>query len=76
MALDAAAAALGDLVLGQGGQEAGGGPAFLVGLAGETGPQAADGGQPQFRQDQLDPGGIAGIGGHKAPAWPTVASSS
>ena len=32
VALDATAAALGDLMLGQGGQEAGGGPAFLVGL--------------------------------------------
>ena len=36
VALDAAAGALGDLVLGQGGEEAGGGPALLVGALGEA----------------------------------------
>ena len=77
MTFDAAAAALGDLMLGQGGEETGGRPAFLVGLAGEIDPQTADGGQPQLGQDQLDPGGVAWIGrGHTAPAGRTVASSS
>ena len=36
MALDAAAVALGDLVFGEGGEEAGGGPALLVGPGGEA----------------------------------------
>ena len=35
MALDAAAVAFGQFVFGEGGEEAGGGPAFLVGLFGE-----------------------------------------
>ena len=41
MALDAATVALGDLMLGQGGQEARCGPTFLVGLLGEIGPRPA-----------------------------------
>ena len=38
MALDAAAIALGEFVFGDGGEETGGGPAFLIGLFGEFGP--------------------------------------
>src|SRR5262249_14082486 len=38
MALDAAAAAIGDLVLGESSEEASRGPAILVGLLGELGP--------------------------------------
>ena len=38
VAFDAAAAAFGELVLGERGEEAGGGPALLVGLLGELGP--------------------------------------
>ena len=49
MALDAAAIALGEFVLGDGGEEAGGGPAFLVGLLGEFGPYELDGGQDAVR---------------------------
>ena len=41
MPLDAAAAAVGHLVLGERGQEAGRRPAFLVGLLGETWPTSA-----------------------------------
>ena len=41
MALDAAPVALGDLVFGERGEEAGGGPAFLVGALGEGGPTPA-----------------------------------
>ncbi|MGY2933024.1 hypothetical protein ACVWZ6_002626 [Bradyrhizobium sp. GM6.1] len=48
MALDAAAAAFGDLVLGNGGEEAGRRPAFLVGLLGKLRPQHLDGWQPQL----------------------------
>ena len=52
MALDAAAAALGDLVLGERGEEAGGGPALLVGLLGELGPDQLDGGQAQLGEEE------------------------
>ena len=41
MALDAAAVAFGDLVFGERGEEAGGGPAFLVRPLGESRPDAA-----------------------------------
>jgi hypothetical protein len=44
VALDAAAAAIGDLVLGERSEEASRGPAFLVGLLGELGPHQFDGG--------------------------------
>ena len=68
MAFDAAATALGDLVLGECGQEASGRPAFLVGLFGECGPDLFDGGQTQLGEQQLDAGGIDGIGRfHAAP---------
>jgi hypothetical protein len=42
--LDAAATAIGDLVLGESGQKASGRPTFLVGLFGELGPHQFDGG--------------------------------
>ena len=64
MALDAAAAALGDLVLGERRQEAGGRPALLVGSLGEVRPDQLDGGQAQLVEQ---PGsrrrGVDGIGG-------------
>ena len=47
MALDAAAAAFGDLVFGERGKEAGGGPALLVGALGEAGPDVLDTRQAQ-----------------------------
>ncbi len=82
MALDAAASALGHLVLGKRREEAGCRPSFLVGLGGELGPHQLDRGQAQFGQKQLDAGGVDGVGGlHAAPpdTWikgRTVPSSS
>ena len=40
------------------GEEAGGGPAFLVGLFGELRPHDLDGGQAQLVEEQAKPGGI------------------
>ena len=62
MPFDAAAAALGHLVLGERRQEAGRRPAFLVGLLGELGPDQLDGRQAQLAQQELDAGGIDGVG--------------
>jgi len=47
MAFDAAPVALGDLMFGERGEEAGGGPALLVGTLGEAGPSLPDRGQAQ-----------------------------
>ena len=58
MALDAATAALGHFVLGERGQEACGGPAFLVGLLGELGPDQLDARQAQLVQQKFDTGGV------------------
>ena len=60
MALDAASIALGEFVFGDGGEEAGGGPAFLVGLFGESGPDELDGGKTQFVEQDAELGGIDG----------------
>ena len=77
MTFDAAPGALGHLVLGEGGQEAGRRPSFLVGLGGKVGPDQLDRGEPQFGQKQLDAGGVDGIGRpHAAPPARTVPSSS
>ena len=62
MALDAAAVAFGELVLGERGEEAGGGPAFLVGLFGELRPDELDGGQAQLVEQQAEAGGVDGGG--------------
>ena len=80
VALDAAAGALGDLVLGQRGEEAGGGPALLVGAFGEARPDVGDRGQPQITEQNAEPGGVDRIGrGHAgAPseeAAPVVSTS-
>ena len=61
MPLDAAAAAVGHLVLGECRQEAGGRPALLVGLRGELGPHQLDGGQAQLAQQEFDAGGVDGV---------------
>jgi hypothetical protein len=47
MAPDAACLALGEFDLGEGGEEAGGGPALLVGALGEAGAVAMEAGQAQ-----------------------------
>jgi len=47
MAFDAAPVALGALMFGERGEEAGGGPALLVGTLGEAGPSLPDRGQAQ-----------------------------
>ena len=61
MALDAAAAAIGDLVLGERSEEASRGPAFLVGLLGELGPHQFNGGEPQVSEEELDARDFDGI---------------
>ena len=61
MPLDAAAAAVGHLVLGERREEAGGRPALLVGLRGELGPHQLDAGQAQLAQQQFDAGGVDGV---------------
>lgn len=68
MSLDATAGAIGCLVLGKGGEEAGGGPAFLVRLRSELRPDRFDAGQTQLIEQQLDAGGIDGgrYAGHAA----------
>ena len=50
MALEAPPAALDHLMLGDGGEETGGGPAFLIGLFGERRPNRLDGRKAQFGQ--------------------------
>ena len=77
MAFDAPPAALGDLMLGKRGKEARRRPSFLVGLGGEIGPDQLDGRKPQLGQEQLDAGGVDGIGGlYAALPARTVPSSS
>jgi hypothetical protein len=68
MALDAAAAALCHLVLGEGGEEPRRGPAFLVGLLGKLFPHHLDGGQAQFGEQQFEPRGVDRSG--RLHAWP------
>jgi len=60
--LDAAATAIGDLVLGKRCEEASGRPTFLVGLLGELGPHQFDGGQAQVGEQQLDTRSVDRIG--------------
>jgi hypothetical protein len=77
MAFDAAASALGHLMLGQRGKEARRRPSLLVGLGGEIGPDQLDGGKPQLGQEQLDAGGVDGIGRlHAAPPSSRVSEAS
>ena len=61
VALDAAARAVGDLMLGERGQEARGGPAFFVGLRGDLGPDRLMAGQPQFVEQKFDARGVDGV---------------
>ncbi len=67
MPLDAASIAFGHLVLGDSGEKAGGGPAFLVGLVGKQRPHNLDGREAQFVEEQAHPGGIdSGVRLHAA----------
>ena len=62
MTLDAASAAFGEFVFGDGDEEAGGGPSFLVGLFGELRPHGFDGGQPQLVEQEAEARRIDGLG--------------
>ena len=68
VALDAAALALGEFVLGEGDEEPGGGPALLVGALSEAGPDVLDGGQAQLGEQKAQAGLVDGIGGGHADA--------
>jgi hypothetical protein len=71
----AATPAIGDLVLGERGKEAGGRPAVLVGLLDELRPHRFGGGQAQVGEHKLNARGVDGIGRlHTAP--PSSASSA
>ena len=61
MAFDAAPVTLGEFVFGHGQQQAGSGPAFLVGAFGELRPDHLDGGQSQLVEQQPKLAGIDGI---------------
>ena len=60
---DAPPGTLGELVLSEGGEEAGGRPAFLVGTLGEARPDVGDRRQAQVAEQQAEAGGVDGIGG-------------
>ncbi len=77
MAFDAATFALGELMLGEGDQEAPGGPTLLVGALGEAGPDVLDGGQAQFAEQEAETGLVDGIGrGHAGTSCPAVVRMS
>lgn len=80
MALDAAVAALGDLVFGEGREESRGGPTLPilgegVGTFGEARPDVLDGGQPQVAEQEAEAGGVDRVGRGHAVA-PAVAVSA
>ena len=75
MAFDTAAIAFGQFVLGERGQEPGGGPALLVGLLGELRPHHLGGGQTQFVEQQCEPSGVDDGGLHAASPAPSRPSS-
>ena len=63
MALDAAPVTLGELVLGQRGEEAGGWPALLVGRCRRSPlPDGLDGRQPQLGEHEGEAAGVDGGG--------------
>ena len=62
--LEAPASALGDLLLGEGGEESRGGPPFLIGALGQRLPDGLDGGQAQLGEHEVDLRGI-----HFAHEW-------
>src|SRR5487761_1915580 len=60
MSLDPAAVAFGEFMLGDCREEAGGGPAFLVGGLGKLRPQRLDRRQAQFVEEQAQPRSVDG----------------
>ena len=58
MTFESPLASLHYLLFGEGGQEAGGGPALLVGCRRQGGPDQLDAGQSQFAEQQVDAGGV------------------
>jgi len=73
MACQAAAVAFGDLVLGEGCEEACGGPAFLVRPIGKIRPILLDRGKAEIVEHQHEPGPVDGLG-HAASPQGEVAS--
>jgi hypothetical protein len=69
MALDAAAAAFGHLMLGDGGEEAGSWPTLLVGPFSKLRPQGLDGGQPKLVEQQAEACGVDRAHA-TSPIWP------
>jgi hypothetical protein len=61
MPLEAAAATVSHLVLGEYCEKAGRRPTFLVGLFGELGPHQPDARQAQLIQQEFDPSGINNV---------------
>ena len=78
MAFEAAASALGHLMLDQRRQEAGRRPALLVGLGGERRPGFFDRGQAHLGEQQLEARQVDRIGGlhGAAPAWTSVSAGA
>src|ERR1700679_2974052 len=77
MALNATAIAFGNLVFGERGEEASGGPAFLVRPLGKGCPALLDRGQPEVVEQQRQPGPVDGLAHAAAPislSLPTSAS--
>jgi hypothetical protein len=68
MTFQAPPAALHHLLFAERGQEAGGGPAFLVGSLRQGGPDEFDPRQTQFAEQQVDAGGVDLVGHAAAPA--------
>ena len=68
MARETATVAFGDLVFGERGEEAGGGPTLLVRPLGESGPALLDRGQTQFVEDQGEPGAVDALGHARSPS--------
>ena len=67
MTREAATVALGDLVLGERGEEACGGPTFLVRPLGEVWPILLDRGQPEVVEHQRQPGSVDALGHAASP---------
>jgi hypothetical protein len=63
---DATLLALGHLVLGERGEEPGGGPAFGIGGLGDAGPEPAEGGQAELVQQHRRARGVDGDAAHGA----------